>query len=414
MPRLSAILLILFLFGVCTHAAPKSQKRLKRTTVNSRAETEQWEEMKKRFAPHQSHLSSSLWGLIHGYRSKKELDKAMNLLQVMLDAMAKNNPSRLRRIGGVQGFMNRFLEIMRSQRDDVVAGFAAKVLAVFGGNRYAADIAEILKGRDKSWTDEDTYPAPTVRGQAAIALSIIEAKQYKEDIAALLRSMNRYDRAPAVYALSTMKATEYAGEIVSLLSKQGFSFRMDQSPIHALIDLGVGQRYKKEIAQALDEDFSPEVQEAAVYALAHLGAVEYGPEIAKMLDHRYRRGDAAKGLAILGAREYVSKIAVMLEDENAPLDQKAALLALGILEANEYAPKAAQLMSKKSFFSTDAAKSLILMGANDYLKEAATHFTLPKSEEYIDVGDLHPLVEEEARETHKKFLTKLKQLKAQR
>lgn len=339
----------------------------------------------------------------------------MNLFQKMLNAMAKDNPAQLRSIGGVQGFLNRFLGIMRSQRDDVVAGFAAKVLAVFGGPRYALDIAAILKGRDKSWT-ESVYPEPTVRGQAAIALSMLEATQYKEDIAALLQSMNDYDRSGAAHALATLKATEYAGEIAGLLSKTGSGFRRDESPIHALVNMGVGQQYKKEIAQALDEDFSSEVQVAAVYALAHLRALEYAPHIAKLLDDKYRRDDAAKGLAILGAKEYTKKIASMLDDENAPLDQAAALRALGILEANEYAPKAAQLMrdQRKSFVAVDAAESLILMGANDYLKEAASHFTVARVETYIQANDLHPLVEEEARQINQKFLTRLKELKAQR
>jgi HEAT repeat protein len=415
MQKLPTALLILFLFGVSTHAAPKPQKRSQRTTVNSVAETEQWEAMKKRVAALQTYLSSSMWSLVHGYRSKEELDKTMNLFQKMLNAMAKDNPAQLRSIGGVQGFLNRFLGIMRSQRDDVVAGFAAKVLAVFGGPRYALDIAAILKGRDKSWT-ESVYPEPTVRGQAAIALSMLEATQYKEDIAALLQSMNDYDRSGAAHALATLKATEYAGEIAGLLSKTGSGFRRDESPIHALVNMGVGQQYKKEIAQALDEDFSSEVQVAAVYALAHLRALEYAPHIAKLLDDKYRRDDAAKGLAILGAKEYTKKIASMLDDENAPLDQAAALRALGILEANEYAPKAAQLMrdQRKSFVAVDAAESLILMGANDYLKEAASHFTVARVETYIQANDLHPLVEEEARQINQKFLTRLKELKAQR
>jgi len=415
MQKLPTVLLILFLVGVSTHAAPEPQNRSQRETVNSVAETEQWEAMKKRFAVLQTYLSSSMWSLVHGYRSKEELDKTMNLFQKMLNAMAKDSPAQLRSIGGVQGFLNRFLEIMRSQRDDVVAGFAARVLAVFGGLRYAPDIAAILRGRDKSWT-ESVYPEPTVRGQAAIALSMLEATQYKEDIAALLRSMNVYDRSGAAHALATLKATEYAAEIAGLLSKTGSGFRMDESPIHALVNMGVGQQYKKEIAQALAEDFSSEVQVAAVYALAHLRALEYAPHIAKLLDDKYRRDDAAKGLAILGAKEYTKKIASMLDDENAPLDQAAALEALGILEANEYAPKAAQLMRdpRKSFVAVDAAESLILMGANDYLKEAASHFTVSRVETYIQANDLHPLVEEEARQINQKFLTRLKELKAQR
>src|SRR5205823_13913009 len=121
---------------------------------------------------------------------------------------------------GVEGFTNRFLKLMHSHDDDTVAGFSARVLAVSAGFRYAPQIAELLGTRDKSWTDEHFYPAPISRGQAAIALSIIEAHQYTKNIAELLKSMNRYDRSGAAYALATLKATEYADEISRLLHRE--------------------------------------------------------------------------------------------------------------------------------------------------------------------------------------------------
>ncbi|HYW73074.1 MAG TPA: hypothetical protein VE961_18755, partial [Pyrinomonadaceae bacterium] len=410
-----AIALTLLMVWVSADASlPAAQIKPQKNSVNAKAEDPEWEATKKRLDLHGMDLASSMWGLTHGYSSKTELDKAMNLLQMMLDAMAKNDPSLVRSIGGVEGFLNRFQEIMRSQRDDVVAGFAAKVLAVFGGDRFAPEIAAILKQRDRSWT-KDVYPEPTVRGQAAVALSMIGAGRYKADIAALLRSMNQYDRSGALWALANLKATEYADDIARLLSKENPAYRrQDENAIHALIRLGAGDRYKKEIAAALGEDASPEANDAAVYALVHLHATEYVAQIAKLLDDRYRRGHAAKALAILGAREYASKIARMLDYEDDPLGQAAALLALGILEANEYAPQAAQIMrnKEKSYVCNYAEESLILMGNNDYLKEAAAYFDLSKAEAYIDGGDFDPLVDEEARQIHQRFLANLKKAKA--
>ena len=382
----------------------------------SGAENAEWETLKKRFGQYgRDYLMSQMWPLIHTYRSKTRLDETMNLLQVLLDAMAKNDQAKLRPVGGLTGFQNRFVRLMNSD-DDTVAGFSARVLAVCFGIRYAPQIVDLMNKRDKSWTDVDVYPETTSRGHAAIALSILETTKYTEDIAALLRSKNMYDRSGAVYALAHLKATEYASEIAGLLLKEEFSFRRDQSPIHALIEMGVGLQYKKEIAQALDEDFSPEVNEAAVYALAHLRATEYAPAIAKLLDHRYRRGDAAKALAIMGAKEYAAKIATLLDDDEASLDQSAALLALGILKATEYAPRVATLMRKKrdSFVGISAAVSLALMEATEYRKEIIAILRIDKSETYVPPGELHPLVEEEARQIGQRVVATLKQLKSRR
>jgi HEAT repeat protein len=386
------------------------------SSTASAAEKADWETLTKRFGQYgNDYLMSQMWGLIHTYRSKSKLDETMNLLEVLFSAMAKADQAKLRPIGGLRGFQDRFVRLMNSD-DDTVAGFSARVLAVCFGMRYAPQILALVNQRDKSWTDEDVYPPKTSRGQAAIALSILETTKHTEDIGALLKSMNMYDRSGAAYALAHLKATEYAGEIAGLLLKKESSFRRDQSPIDALIEMGVGSQYKKEIAQALDEDFSPEVNDAALYALAHLRATEYAPEIGKLLDHRYRRGNAAKALAIMGANEYAAKIAVLLDDDQAPLDQSAALLALGILKARENAPTAAKLMrNRESSVSNFAAVSLILMGATEYATEAISTLEKDhKSGPYIDEGDFHPLVAEEAAALNKQFLTALAQLKSQK
>ncbi len=203
-----------------------------------------------------------------------------------------------------------------------------------------------------------------------MALAYVGAAEYKKDIAELLKSKNEYDRSGAAHALARLKEIEYAPEIAALLRKTDLGPWRDQSPIVALIDLGVGAKYTKEIAQALSNDFSSEVQETAAYALAHLRAREYAPQIANLLNEKYRRSSAAKALAIMGAKEYEPKIAGILDDDN-DLHQSAAMLALGILGSREYADKIANLMKTKKESFVSNAVSLLLMNSTAHAKDAS-------------------------------------------
>src|SRR5205814_678593 len=171
------------------------------------------------------------------------------------------------------------------------------------------EIALLLNKPDKK-TD---YPPRTIRGQAALVLSFLQASEFKTEIAKLLESPNIYDRSGACYALGEFKAIEYAASIASLLTKKDGDYYRDESPIDSLVAMGAASQFKKEIAASLDEGFAPEVNKAAVYALAHLRSKEFAPQIGDLLTKKYRRGDAAKGLAIMGAKEYVPEIAQMLK-----------------------------------------------------------------------------------------------------
>jgi HEAT repeat protein len=246
-----------------------------------------------------------------------------------------------------------------------------------------------------------------------VVLSFLGASEFKERIAKLLESPNEYDRSGACFALGELKATEYANQIASLLAKPSDGFYRDESPIDSLVAMGVAPRFKKEIAATLGEDFSAEVNKAAAYALAHLGAREYAPQVSNLLAKRYRRGDAAKALAIMGANEYMSEIAQMLDANDAPLDQCAALLALGILKARDYAPQAARLMrtKRKSFVSNFAAESLVLMGEQKYAAEIISILKVNKTSTYIDTSDFHPLVEPEVHQVNKDFVAMIERFK---
>ena len=77
-----------------------------------------------------------------------------------------------------------------------MSGFAANLLAVIGDLNYSPQIAALL---DRNADVEGRETA--VRGQAALALGLLNAKQYEACISLLLRSENFYDRSGAALAL---------------------------------------------------------------------------------------------------------------------------------------------------------------------------------------------------------------------
>ncbi|HEX6189671.1 MAG TPA: hypothetical protein VFZ40_16460 [Pyrinomonadaceae bacterium] len=389
-------MLVLFLLVLAAPVVNSSQKRPP-ARVNSNEDNLQWETARKGIEKNGEHITSAMWALTHGYSSRARMDEAMRLLLVFLEAISKNDPEKLRPIGGLEGFFSRYLKLLRSD-DDMVAGFSARVLAVTAGSRYEPQILALLQQRDASFTDEWAYPSKVARGNAAFALSINGSDKHKPQIAQLLKSMNEYDRSGAVHALGRLKAMEYAGEIAALLLRKEFTFRRSESPIYALVKMGVAAQFKKEIGQALEEDYDSEVQEAAAFALAHVRAIEYAPKIAGFLEDDYRRSWAAKVLALLGAKEFAPQIARIAFGADW-LDRSAALLSLGILRAENYAPQISSLMKSKDLaVSYDAALSLALMGGAGYEKEILARLSTNKTGKYVDEGELHPLVAEEARE----------------
>jgi HEAT repeat protein len=297
-------------------------------------------------------------------------------------------------------------------KDDTVSGFAATVLAIAGDLNYAPEIAALLEKKDKSSTDEDSYPTTTARGRAATALGLLGAKEFTQKIVPLLQSKNDYDRAGAAIALGYLGAREHAKDVVSLLLSKDYNVRDDDSPIYSLVQMGVASDYKKEIAQVLNEDFRSETSKTAAYALAHLRAKEYAKEIAKLLNKEVKKGDAAKALAIMGAREYAANIALMLNDKSG-LNRNDALLALGSLNARDNVPLVAKrLNDKEGYVRHFAAVALVLMEATDYAKEAIGLIEKDhQSGPYVGEGNFHPLVKEDALQIDKRFKASMALLK---
>lgn len=374
---------------------------------------QEWEQLRKSFEdPRSVNLfQSGTWTLTHAADSKKEVDEVLQLVLVLGKSFEKKDPALLNGVGGVRGFKDKAAGFLKSS-DDVVAGFAATLLAISGDKRYAPSIATLLETKEPPEDDENYHRPVSSRGRAAVALSLLGAREYVPRFVQMLRSRNRYDRAGAASALGQLGAKEHAKEVAALLSAEDFMYEDDQSPVYALAEMGVVAEYADELAKVLGDELRGETVEAAAYALASVGARQYAKDVAKLLDQKFRKGDAAKALAIMGADEYKGRIASLLDDKDS-LVRDDALLALGVLNAREYAPRIAGFLNDPSSASNRAATALVLMGELRYaqrcvpLVERAYRANL-----YLGADEFHPLVERQLVKHRARFAESFLKMKA--
>ena len=374
----------------------------------------EWEELQKRFNEPRSYnlITSGMWTLTHAGESKKEVEEVIRLLTVLSNSFAKQDPALLKEIGGARGFKDRMAALLNS-KDDVVAGFAATMLGISGDLRYAAAVAKLLDKKDPPEDTDDWHPEVSSRGRAAVALSLLGAREYIPKLVAMLRSRSRYDRSGAAVALGQLGAREHAKDVAAMLGDERFKYEDDDSPIYALAEMGVSAEYASEIAKVLQDDLRGETVETAAYALAKLGAKQYAKAIARLLDKEFRKGDAAKALAIMGATEYTDEIAHILDDKNS-LNRKDALLALGVLNATKYAAQVAKhLKDPEGFVTNYAAYALVLMGAGEHANQVVPLVeNAHRQNLYLNAGDFHPIVEEELSKIRSRFNENYLKMKA--
>lgn len=375
---------------------------------STQSEKQEWEYVKKRFTDYWPRMSGLMWSLTHTYESKGELDRAMKLFEEFALALAANDPATIRKFKGPLGLKEKLNRLMAS-KDQTISGFAAYLLAIVGDPAYAPNIAALLKNDAKRRSGHEN----TIRGQAAGALGVLGARQHIPQIAVLLDSPNHYDRRGAVSALARLKATDYADRIAALLTRtEPDAFASDDDgPINALFELGVAEKYKKEIATVLRGNLFGERAETAAYALARLGAKEYAPDIAKLLTHDFNKGEGAKALALLGAREYVKDILPLLQDSGSFTREDAAL-ALGVLDAREHAHAVSKLLKDaEPWVRVAAAKALVLMEQQQYAAEVFRALAEQKQGPYFDYEDFNPIVNDHAIELEKRFQSLWDQMK---
>jgi HEAT repeat protein len=323
----------------------------------------------QRLQSFQNRLSSETWTLIHAYESKEEVDKVLNYFAEFFGALEANDVTKYQKLGGFAGFKGKFSEFLDS-KDQAVRSFALFIIGVSGDKSCTAKIVKMVNERDPSFSDRFAGEHAFYRGRAAIALGMLDATEYKADIAKLLKSKNKSDRSGAIFALADLRGIEYTNQIVAILTNKEFTFDDDDSPIYFLVRTGQAADFKKQIAGAMAGEFMTETAETAAYALAAIDAKEFAPSIAAMLKNKFRRSWAVKALALMQATEYSDQIASLLKDESL-LVRSAAATSLGILHSKKHIPDLARLLTDEAgSVRHDAAEALIRLEATQYYEKA--------------------------------------------
>jgi HEAT repeat protein len=228
-----------------------------------------------------------------------------------LQKYAAGDTAPWERLGGIKSYKDT-LKLWLDDSDQSIRAFAAIVIGISGDREKIPQLVGILKRKDA----EERYSGIYDRGRAVIALGLLGAAEYKPDILILLKSKNIHDRSGAITALTLLGAKENAREVIAILANPDLLHEDDESPIYFLIETGTAKDFKKELSAAMLRPFGTDTSKAAMYALVHLDAKEYAPQIAKLLNDEFKRGDAAKALALLGAKEYTARIGMMLNGKD--------------------------------------------------------------------------------------------------
>ncbi len=353
-------------------------------------------------------LSSEMWTLTHAYDSKVEVDRVLNFFAEFFQAVESNDAELVTKLGGAKGFKDKFAKFLDS-KDQAVKGFSAFILGASGDKSYAPKLAKLVNQRDPSFEDRFAGERAFYRGRAAMALGMLEAQEFKIDIAKLLKSKNEYDRSGAIHALADLSAVEYTKDIVSILSDEEFEFDDDDSPLYFLYETKQLAGFKKETAQLIRRPYSSKMKESAAFALASVGAKEHAKDIAVLLNDPYRRGVAMKALALLEAKEYLQQIATFLNDESSLVVADAAI-SLGILGAEKYSKELSATITKHnaSGASVSAAEAIFLIGATDHYDRARAVIEFKIYERPFPMaGDFHHFVENKIESVRKRLEIKL-------
>lgn len=319
---------------------------------------QEYQHIRQRLREHEALLTRASWTLCH-CADEAELARIEGTAMLLGAFVDDKQLPKLVEAGGVKAFKEETAGLLKN-KDPVVRGYGAIVLAVVGDAAYKERIAKLLEDENcRSAVTEFACFKNLDRRDAARALGLMGAEEYAPRLAALLRSDNENDRTGAASGLGAMGSPKHAAEIARLLDDKVDEVRM--SATAALGALGAKQ-YAGRIAPLLTASGDPMVRETACYTLARLNAKDHARDLARLLGEQFQAGDAAKALAVLGAVEYAKDIAVLLEDKS-PLVRCDALIALGILDAKQYTKNvAANLDDKEPFVRAYAAVALLLMG----------------------------------------------------
>jgi HEAT repeat protein len=266
----------------------------------------------------------------------------------------------IRRAGSLENYRKSIVALLWSD-DIAVRAFCAFWLGIVGAPESADDLIALVRATD---LPVGKYDSPgTDRREAALGLGMLGATQYAGEMATLLQDKNESVRSGAAIALGLMGAKEHTAAIAELLDDD------DASPVYAAIS-ALAQLDAKQYSGRIAEKFRPpyvesSIPDAVLYAILEMDAKDQIDTI-----FGCNTGTTVLAWAVLGARERAPKIVVYLGESNysrAAQDRHDALLALGILKAKEYAADVCKLLeADEDFVRRAAAWSLILMEDDAY------------------------------------------------
>ncbi|MBI4244985.1 MAG: HEAT repeat domain-containing protein [Planctomycetes bacterium] len=264
------------------------------------------------------------------------------------------------------GCVKEIAAMLKHDKAVSVRGLAAYTLAVgYKIKDYKKEIAELLKESD-----------PLVKYRAITALKNLDAKEYTKEIVSILKSISLEGDGHLQYqlycgildALSSFKAVECIKDVAELL-------KSSRSDVQSEAAKWLGQMNAKEYTDAIADLVKKSVpNQGAIAALGNLRASEYAEDVAKLLDNPAIKAEAALTLGKMGSQKHAKKISKLLGDTsyNRSWIVQSSLKAIGMLKAAKYSDKVSELLNDQDgSIKFLAILTLGELGATDYKDEIA-------------------------------------------
>jgi hypothetical protein len=323
----------------------------------------EWQRIRTHYLADDGVLSSEVWAISHA--GEGDDGKALeDLLDELLGALDRGEPSRLDRFGGTRGVKDRLAGFLGSPYD-LVRGVSAVALGVLGDPHAIPLVEHVL--------DAPIEPPPpgamtipsTSHGRAALALGLLGAADQAERLADMIGRSDGFDALGAAVGLGHLRAKRYAKTLAGVM-KRTPSEHLQQAALGALLEMDATEREDDVAAVVFQQDTGSEAREAGLFVLAAFKAVKEAPRIAELLRGGWSQGAAAQTLAAMGARQYGGEIAALAADRE-PTVRHAAALALGVLGDPRYSDALARLLDDEAdYIRYAAAFSLVLLDAQQH------------------------------------------------
>jgi len=312
---------------------------------------------------HAAIMKGVKWALIHC--AEQDEEKAHDVLST-LTAIEHGEFLQVRGLEGLTRFREQARDLLRS-RDVIVRGFGALVLAVIGERSSVQSIADLLRGQPVG-DAEDLSFVGWDRHIAAVALGILEAREYTGMLVDLLHSPNCWIRQGAAAGLGFMKAQDQAAAVAALLDDHEDEVKM--AAINGLVLMNARDQSDR-IAALIGHGAAGDVVRLACRGLAKLDAKTHAEDIVGLVRKGGpdgAHGDASEALALMGLKEYAADIARLLEDNNDSVCMKA-LNALKMLHAEDYARAMLACLKRGESVRSEAAKAIGELGDKTIARE---------------------------------------------